>query len=228
MTADECPTLLDLFGGRTGGAARGFQLAGWRVVSVDIEHCPDNPADVVVQSDALAPLADLIAEFRPAALHASPPCPGEGTLSQGTMPSLATVHPRLISPTRDALAAAGLPYVIENVNGSSVRKDVTLCGEMFGLGVIMHRHFELGGWSADSPEHVKHRGYVRGWRHGVWRDGPYVAAYGKGGGKATVDEMREAKGIDWSRDHLGLRDALPPAYTRWIGERLLAHIRDAS
>jgi hypothetical protein len=228
MSADGRPTLLDLFGGRTGGAARGYQLAGWRVVSVDIEACPDNPADAFVRGDALTLLPRLIEQHRPAAIHASPPCPGEGCLSKGTMPSLATAHPRLIDPTRAALGGLGLPYVIENVVGSSVRKDVVLCGEMFGLGVLMHRQFELGDWAAEQPEHVKHRGYVRGWRHGVYRDGPYVAAYGRGGGKATVDEMRNAKEIDWSRDHLGLRDALPPRYTRWIGERLFAHVRGVS
>ncbi len=84
---------------------------------------------------------------------------------------------------------------------------------MFGLGVLMHRHFELGGWITAQPAHPKHRGYVRGWRHGVYREGPYVAAYGAGGGKATVDEIRAAKRIDWSTDHLRLREALPPAFT---------------
>ncbi|MGC5005114.1 hypothetical protein [Streptomyces sp. DT203] len=62
--------------------------------------------------------------------------------------------------------------------GSDVRKDIRLCGEQFGLGVLMHRYFELGGWTFPQPVHPRHRGYVRGYRHGIWRDGPYVAAYG--------------------------------------------------
>ncbi|MFF6977384.1 hypothetical protein ACFZAV_06470 [Streptomyces sp. NPDC008343] len=33
-----------------------------------------------------------------------------------------------------------------------------------------------------------------------------------------------AKGIDWSTDHLRLREALPPAYTEWIGRAYLAHL----
>lgn len=70
------------------------------------------------------------------------------------------------------------------------------------------------------PRTRRHRGYVRGWRHGIYRDGPYVAAYGSGGGKATVAEMRHAKGIDWSHDHLGLRDALPVAYGLFLGRSL--------
>lgn len=65
---------------------------------------------------------------------------------------------------------------------------------------------------------------MRGWRHGVWREGPYVAAYGKGGGKATVAEIREAKGIDWMTDHLNLRDAIPPIYTESIGRHLMGDL----
>jgi hypothetical protein len=220
------PVILDLCCGRVGGAAPGYQQAGWQVVGVDVEDCPDYAGDVFRQGDALDLLPGMITEFRPVALHASPPCPGEGFLAQGTMPSLADRHPHLIEPIRDLFDATGLPYVIENVGGSPVERDVELCGEMFGLGVLMHRKFELGGWAVARPRHVEHRGYVRGWRHGVYRDGPYVAAYGDGGGKATVEEMRTAKCIDWSTDHLGLRDAIPPAYTEWIGERLLAHVRE--
>ena len=220
----DLPVVLDLFCGRTGGAAAGYQRAGFWVVGVDIEPCPDYPARAYL-GDALELLPSLVRKWRPALVHASPPCQGIGTLAQGTMPELAVRHPDMISKTREALERTRLPYVIENVPGSKIRRDVLLCGEMFGLGVIMHRVFELGRWSTKAPVHQKHRGWVRGWRHGVWRDGPYVAAYGRGGGKATVAEMRLAKGIDWSSDHLGLRDALPPAYTDFIGTAFLASPR---
>lgn len=215
------PVLLDLFCG-AGGVAKGFQNAGFYVIGVDLFDQPDYCGDEFHRGDALTLGAGLI--HRADAVTASPPCPGEGTLSLGTDKSLATKHPRLIHPTRALLQESGLPYVIENVTGSDVRADVVLCGEMFGLGVIMHRKFELGGWSAPQPGHIKHRGYVRGWRHGVYRDGPYVAAYGRGGGKATVTEMREAKGIDWTTDHLSLRDAIPPAYTEYLGKFLMEDV----
>jgi hypothetical protein len=218
------PLLLDLYC-CAGGAAVGYAAAGWRVVGVDIAPQPDYPHEFH-RGDAIEFAKENGHEFT--AVHASPPCQGEGGLAKGTSPELADRHPHLIGPTRDVLDAVGLPYVIENVTGSDIRRDVTLCGEMFGLGVIMHRHFELGGWSAEGPEHRPHRGYVRGWRHGVWRDGPYVAAYGRGGGKATAAEMREAKRIDWTSDHQALREALPPAYTEWVGARLLDHVRNGS
>jgi hypothetical protein len=54
-------------------------------------------------------------------------------------------------------------------------------------------------------------------RHGVVYDGPYVAAYGSGGGKATIAEMQHALGIDWTSEREELTEAIPPAYTLHIG-----------
>ena len=87
---------------------------------------------------------------RYAFVHASPPCQHECALTVGTNASQGwgRTHVDLVAPTRELLDAAGLPYVIEQPNGrAEIRKDLTLCGEMFGLGVIRHRNFELGGWT---------------------------------------------------------------------------------
>ncbi|MFI7042618.1 hypothetical protein ACIBI0_38575 [Microbispora rosea] len=214
------PEVLDLFC-CAGGATRGYQEAGFRVTGVDIVFREEYPGEEFHQADAVEFVWDNMEEIRRRFVlaHASPPCQGEGAPAKGTNRVRGNPHPRLIEPTRAALEALGLPYVIENVAGAEIRKDLMLCGEMFGLGVIMHRFFELG-WRLEipQPEHRKHRGRVRGWRHGRYYDGPYVAAYGNGGGKATVAEMKEAKGIDWTDEHLALREAIPPAYTRYIGE----------
>ncbi|MFB4280804.1 hypothetical protein ACBJ59_36330 [Nonomuraea sp. MTCD27] len=224
---DRRPRLLDAFC-CIGGGTRGYQEAGFYVVGVDINPQPDYCGDEFIQGDAIEFIREHGAWFDVG--HGSPPCQGEGAPTKGTNKArnveVGRVHPRLIGPTREAFQSTGRPYVIENVAGSTVRKDMRLCGEMFGLGVLMHRYFEFGGglW-VPQPHHPKHRGRVRGWRHGEYFDGPYVAAYGKGGGKATVEEMQSAKGIDWSSDHFALREALPPAYTRFIGEQLMAHLR---
>ncbi|MFI5977938.1 DNA methylase [Streptomyces sp. NPDC051452] len=208
-----------------GGATRGYRLAfpGCRIVGVDREAQPDYCGDDFHQGDAIEFIRAHGHEFD--FIHASPPCQGEGAPTKGTNARrnavIGRTYPRLIAPTRAALEATGRPYVIENVAGSEVRKDIRLCGEQFGLAVLMHRYFELGRWTAVQPAHPRHRGRVRGWRHGEYHDGPYVAAYGAGGGKATVAEIRQAKGIDWSTDHLRLREALPPAYTEWLGRAFL-------
>ena len=99
------------------------------------------------------------------------------------------------------------PNVIENVQGSSLRRDVTLCGEMFGLAVIRHRYFEMGGWTPTAPAHVPHRGRVAGMRHGEWFTGPYFAVYGEGGGKGTVAQWQAAMGIDWTSERREIAEA---------------------
>lgn len=220
------PRLLDLFS-CAGGAAMGYHRAGFDVDGVDNADRPRYPFPYH-RGDALERLAALIASGeieRYAFVHASPPCQAGCALTVGTNASQGWggAHVDLVAPTRELLDATGLPYVIEQPNGrAEIRKDLSLCGEMFGLGVLRHRNFELGRWTVARPAHPRHRGYVRGYRHGIYRDGPYVAPYGSGGGKATVPEMQAAMGIHWTDIREELTEAIPPAYTHWIGHAYLA------
>jgi DNA (cytosine-5)-methyltransferase 1 len=118
----------------------------------------------------------------------------------------------LIGPIRDRLEALGRPYVIENVEGSPLRRDVVLCGSMFSMpesdravmaeaGVDVsdmrtrpikrHRVFELGGWSfgglVPPCDHGKHR--------------PLVGCYG-------------------NLDAFGCAECIPPDYTELLGRSL--------
>ncbi|MFD3979168.1 DNA methylase [Streptomyces griseus] len=219
------PLLLDLFC-CAGGAATGYHRAGFDVIGIDIVDRPNYPF-TFVRAEALEYLAALITSGeirRFTAVHTSPPCQAGCALTVGTNASQGWGgdHHDLVAPTRMLLERTGLPYVIEQPNGrAEIRKDLSLCGEMFGLGVLRHRNFELGRWTIDRPAHPKHRGYVRGYRHGIYRDGPYVAAYGSGGGKATVPEMQEAMGITWTDVREELTEAIPPAFTEHIGTGLL-------
>ncbi|MFF3878058.1 DNA methylase [Streptomyces sp. NPDC001978] len=219
------PRLLDLFS-CAGGAAMGYARAGFTVDGVDIAARPNYPFPYH-QGDALERLAALIVSGeieRYAFVHASPPYQDKYTLTVGTNQSQGwgRTHEDLVAPTRDLLDRTGLPYAIEQPNGrAEIRKDLTLCGEMFGLGGIRHRNFELGGWITVRPAHVPHRGRVRGWRHGEYFDGPYVAAYGNGGGKPSIAELQAAMGITWTDVREELTEAIPPAYTEWIGRVFL-------
>ncbi|WP_410537496.1 DNA methylase [Streptomyces sp. KL2] len=219
------PRLLDLYS-CAGGAAMGYARAGFAVDGVDIADRPNYPFPRH-RGDALAYLTRLIATGeirRYAFVHASPPCQHGCALTVGTNRSQGwgRAHVDLVAPTRELLDATGLPYVIEQPNGrAEIRKDLTLCGEMFGLKVIRHRNFELGRWTITRPAHRPHRGRVRGWRHGRFYDGPYVAAYGNGGGKPTIGELQAAMGIDWTDVREELTEAIPPAYTEHIGTAFL-------
>lgn len=209
------PLLLDLFC-CAGGAGMGYHRAGFDVVGVDIAPQPDYPFDFI-QADALDYAVSHGMSY--AAIHASPPCQASCALTKGT--NAGREYQQLIPATRAILAYFTVPTVIENVQGSGLRRDLTLCGEMFGLGVIRHRYFELSGFDAMQPTHQPHRGRVRGWRHGEYHDGPYVAVYGEGGGKGSVQEWQQAMGIDWTDERKTLAEAIPPAYTEFIGRQIM-------
>lgn len=202
--------VLDLFCG-VGGASRGYADAGFEVIGVDINPQPDYPYRMA-QDDVLTWTPGLLNQFD--LVHASSPCQFDAAITKGTNKHLRHTYADLYEPVRALLEASGKPYVIETPRA---RKDLVLCGEMFGLRVIRHRNFELGGWSAKAPEHVRHRGRVAGMRHGEWYEGPYFAVYGNGGGKGTVAQWQDAMGIHWTDVRKSIAEAIPPAYTRYVG-----------
>lgn len=213
--------VLDLFC-KAGGAGMGYKRAGFEIVGIDIEPQPNYPGEFY-QMDAIAAVQRYGNSFD--VIHASPPCQYYTTLTQGTNQKQKRKYPALIESTRHMLNQLGKPYIIENVMTAPVRPDIVLCGEMFGLAVIRHRKFELGFWHGLKPEHVKHRGRVAGMRHSKWFTGPYFAVYGEGGGKGTVAEWREAMDIDWTWERKELAEAIPPAYTEFIGRQLTKRYR---
>lgn len=218
-----------------GGATRGYQRAGFQSVGVDIEPRPNYCGEIFEQGDALAVLdeivqtGELVLYGRPDLIHMSWPCQAACTLTNGTNASQGwgRDHQQLVPEGRRLALATGIPFVIEQPagHGGLIRTDLRLCMDMFPIGeppwVQRHRDFELHGFTVEQPKHTRHRGYVRGMRHGVHRDGPYVAAYGNGGGKATVAEMQHALGIDWTDVREELTEAIPPAYTEFIGRAFL-------
>jgi DNA (cytosine-5)-methyltransferase 1 len=211
LTVLRRPRVLDLFC-CAGGAGMGYYRAGFDVTGVDIAPRPNYPF-AFVQADALEYAVEHAQEFD--LVHASPPCQYSCALTKGTNRGRQYIN--LIPQTRELFAELGVPCVIENVQGAELRKDLVLCGEMFNLAVLRHRYFEIEFWPTNSRPHQPHRGPVRGWRHGIWRDGPYIAAYGKGGGKGSVTEMQQAMDITWTSVHEELTEAIPPAYTEYIG-----------
>ncbi len=214
------PRLLDLFSG-AGGSARGYQLAGFYVVGVDINPQPRYAGEEFHQADAFEYLAEHYREFD--AIHASPPCQGYCLMNKGLLQSMGIhkAHPMLIEPTRQALQAAGLPYVIENVEQAPLINPLKLCGSSFGLLVQRHRLFEsnvfLFGMPclhslqvADKPAlHRHNKNHSR-----------VVGVYGNGRGRGDNKELwQRAMDIDWmTRSEMA--QAIPPAYTEFIGLQL--------
>jgi DNA (cytosine-5)-methyltransferase 1 len=211
--------LLDLFCG-AGGAGKGYINAGFDVTGIDIAPQPDYPG-TFIQDDALAYLAAHGHEYD--AVHASPPCQASSALTKGT--NKGREYLNLIPATRALLALHNKPTIIENVQGSDLRRDLTLCGEMFSLAVIRHRYFELNGFPYIPTPHKPHRGVIKGWNHGkINPDGVYYQVYGAGGRKGTVAEWQDAMGIHWTDNRTSIAEAIPPAYTRFIGGQVIAYL----
>ena len=214
------PMLLDLFC-CAGGAGAGYARAGFNVVGVDLKPQPRYPF-AFIQADALKLDHKFVALFD--AVHASPPCQSYSDLAKRNRN--ANDWPRLIEPVRDMLLASGLPYIIENVEGAPLLNPVVLCGTMFkGLRVIRHRLFEAN-FLIGSPAHPKHPVcHTFDKRKGQFgktdemRD--FVSV--NGGGNCSVRAARDAMAIDWMTK-TELNEAIPPAYTEYIGEKLFAHI----
>lgn len=234
---------------REGGATKGLQRAGFYVIGVDIEPRKNYPGDEFHQADGIKVLCNLTYDIerriyipglgyqRPALIWQSWPCQEGNTATAGNRAKgLKDNHQQFIPEARRLSEAIGIPYVLEQPTASRsdlIRRDLTLCMDMFKgelppPWVQKHRSFEISGFTVTQFAHVPHTGYVRGHRHGVVRSGaeaPYVAGYGKGGGKATAEELRHAMGIDWMTDRFDLCEAIPPAYSEYIGRSFLDALR---
>jgi DNA (cytosine-5)-methyltransferase 1 len=201
--------LLDLFC-CAGGAAMGYHQAGFEVVGVDIQPQPRYPFEFI-QADAL----DIPALWQFDAIHASPPCQAYSNAQRLRKND----HPDLIGPVRERLIESGVPYVIENVFGAPLREPTTLCGGMFGLKVYRHRLFETSFpiWAPHHPPHTAKQAKMGR----PPKEGEFIQVVGNFSG---VEYARAAMGIGWmTRDEL--REAIPPAFTQFIGKQLLAHIQ---
>lgn len=220
------PTLLDLYC-CAGGAARGYQLAGFDVTGVDVRRQPRYAGDRFIQADVLSLSPSFLASF--SAIHASPPCQFATALKHMHN---AKPHLNLIPQTRELLQRSGLPYIIENVEEAREHlvSPILLCGSMFGLsaeGAQLQRHrlFESNvPISAPSP-----------CRHDPER--PVLGVYGgharirsaKFGGRKTRDPwpnghqpvMAEAMEMPWANTR-EISEAIPPAFTEHIGFQLRA------
>jgi len=205
--------LLDLFCG-AGGAAMGYHRAGFEVVGVDIKPQKNYPFEFH-QGDAMTwPLDGFDA------IHASPPCQGFSALRSmhNALP-----HDDLLTPTRARLQAHGRPYVIENVEGAPMSNFVRLCGTSFGLGcegaeLRRHRRFEVEPMFLFAPScHHGRKERVIGVYGGHGRDRRRITNTQD----FSPEERREAMGIDWMTGN-ELSQAIPPAYTEYIGKQLMA------
>jgi DNA (cytosine-5)-methyltransferase 1 len=189
------PHLLDLCCG-AGGAAMGWAQAGFEVIGIDSDPQPSypfefHPMDWQAGLLQFATWADVI--------HASPPCQYYARVTKWR--GRADDHPDLLEPTLDALRARPTPWVVENVAEAIPDPDLVLCGSMFGLSVRRHRHF-LSSVPLKSPPAACRHGDLFPFMHK--------------GERSYADAMECA----WMTNREA-REAIPPAYTRWIAGQVI-------
>lgn len=208
------PLALDLYC-KAGGATKGLQRAGFHVAGVDIQPQPNYCGDEFHQADALT--FDLTGfDF----IWASPPCQAY-TWSARRWHEV--VRQDLVARTRARLEASGALWAIENVPGAPLNGFIRLCGEMFGLNVIRHRHFEPSpGLLLFAPPHQSHKKPII--RNGLQKS-PYACVAGHGGEGYTYkySDWCLAMGIDWMTK-AELVEAIPPAYSEFIGRQVVASL----
>ena len=106
-------------------------------------------------------------------------------------------------------------YVIENVKYAPLKNNVMLCGTMFGLMVIRHRYFECQPEIVFPPCACNHHAKLT--KQGrTPTPGTFITVTGHFGG---IEYAKKAMGIDWMNQR-ELSQAIPPAYTEWIGNQL--------
>jgi DNA (cytosine-5)-methyltransferase 1 len=248
------PRLLDLFCG-AGGAAMGYFRAGFEVVGVDIKPQPHYPFEFI-EADALVVLRYLTRTpdwsaiqipWEPFdepfdAIHASPPCQA---FSAMRVMANARPHPDLLAPTRQLLLTWGGPFVIENVEQApmdsaplgfwSALSGVVLCGSMFGLRTDQYelrRHRQFESTMALPTMVCRHsKRQVVGFYGDHARTRTRVNGHHARGTDITRNDdkltlVRDLMGIDWMA-WPEANQAIPPAYTEFIGRQLIAALEHA-
>jgi DNA (cytosine-5)-methyltransferase 1 len=233
------PKLLSLFCG-CGGDSVGYARAGFEVTGVDLEPQPNYPY-TFIQADVMEVLKDKAFLQGFEVIHASPPCQQYSIAGKKTKKEEA--HTLTVLPTvKAALQATGKIYVIENVEQAvkfgHLRADVSLVGYNFpNLRVIRKRCFEIGSAFVFNPPKAKNPFTVD--------SGDFVIVAGYGWHKRQKkfkNKLREYKHlsisrnkeiamcIDWlkkgtaQKRHKEINNAIPPQYTRFIGEQLMSFV----
>lgn len=199
----------------------GYYRAGFTdITGVDNRRQKNYPFRFVL-ADALECLEEHGHEYD--VIHASPPCQAYSV----TKSIHKNKHVDLIGITRELLVQTGKIYIIENVEGAPLRNYVRLCGSMFPkIKVYRHRLFECNieiNGLLPPCNHSFSLPASKGEYHTL-SEKDFITCVGH---NFSAEDGRKAMGIDWmTRDEIS--QAIPPAYTEWIGKRILEAINHES
>ena len=208
--------LLDLYCGAGGGAV-GYYKAGFTsIVGVDIVPQRNYPFSFIREN-----VLNLDLEFLKGfdVIHASPPCQAYSASKH----NLAWYFPDIIEETRELLKETGKIYVIENIPKAPLIDPIMLCGTMFpGLRVIRHRCFE-SNYPLVAPPHIEFSEHPVVYSNKRHPEKDQFSSYitVTGGGNSTLENAKNAMGIDHPILKREINEAIPPAYTEYVGRQLI-------
>ena len=198
---------LDLFCG-AGGSSQGLVNAGFKVTGIDIKTQPEYPFKFI-KEDVMKLQVSFLKKFD--LIWASPPCQLFSiarNLGKAQGNKCSTLN--LIPQTRKLLEESKISFIIENVPKAPLRKDLMLCGSMFGLKVRRHRIFEMSFKIKQPICNHKKQGRPIGVYHVMNDNIPSGGRTAK-----TLKEGQDAMGINWM-SWKSLKEAIPPKYSEYI------------
>lgn len=245
---NEPPKLLDLFSG-AGGAGEGYRRAGFEVTGVDRQPQRRYRAGEFIQADALAYVAQYGWMYD--AIHASPPCQAHSIITPDRSKHADLIPQTRF--WLEAIGVPYVIENVGGAR-KALRNPLMLCGADFGLKVYRHCFFESNVYLFAYP-HVPHRDNTPRAGHGFIsiKTGDFISitpgdsslevrhipaarrrsgTYGiseKGfvsisGHFSGIEYCRMAMGIDWMTA-AELAQAVPPAFTEFLGRQLMQYVR---
>lgn len=201
----------------------GYHRAGFTdIVGVDNVHQPDYPF-AFVQSDVFDPDIWKLGPFD--AVHASPPCQDYTPMTNRYGVVGGGRYDRLIGQTLEWIEDHhGGPWVLENVDGAGVDMPgnrIRIHGGQFGLPVYRPRLFASNVLLMSPPpaprpvDAVAVYGRPDGRRLFTRADGTELRAW------KSIEAGQEALGVPWITDPVQVAEAIPPAYTEFVGEQIV-------
>lgn len=196
----------------------GYYRAGFDVEGMDIKPQPHYPFEFH-QADALTyPLEGFDA------YHASPPCQAWSKY-KNVHKGLPDKYPDVIAYIRKRLKDMGKPYVIENVPRAPLADYIIrLCGSSFYLPIRRHRHFESNVPMLTPP--CNHSWQKPQYPSSTDRKPMSRCTMEIGSWDIPLAQQQEGMGINWMTVE-ELSEAIPPAYTEYIGKYLMKAILES-
>ena len=170
------------------------------IVGIDIRPMKRYPFEFI-QADACSLDYEFLDTFD--FIHASPPCKPYTRLYRF---SKYDMDKTFLHRVLMMLEASGKPYVVENVPQAPIRADIQLDGTMFDLPIKRRRIFQTNVPASKYPQRTR------------YSENYEVVTVA--GNSSTLEAASKALGIDWMSAK-GIREAIPPAYTEWIGLQVL-------